>query len=274
MARKNGNKKTHRLVAMAFREDFDLPKMPLEWKSTHSFTETKDSKVKSALGGGLIYAYNFGALTFVNVDPAERTAAIGELRELFSLDPDSNITSEEYLIEEDPDGVPKVEYSKVVLDAVTPERLAVISQTIAQSVEMEYYERVVGKVKTKVRDLTAELQISGRIKLSTRKLYKVIGEAMVMRSEVIGVLHLLDKPDIIWEDKVMDGLYDDLRKVFDLPDRFKALEYKLKAIQETLDILVETVRDSRLYNADLCIILLIVVEVAFSLMTRFHWLGW
>ena len=44
----------------------------------------------------------------------------------------------------------------------------------------------------------------------------------------------------------MDENYNDLRSLFDLPERFQALEYKLQLIQQTLELLVDTSRDRRL----------------------------
>ena len=75
----------------------------------------------------------------------------------------------------------------------------------------------------------------GTVPFRTRPLIGFIGEAITARSEVLSVLHLLDKPDEVWDDPAMDRIYDDLRAEFDLADRYSALELKLRSVQESLN---------------------------------------
>ena len=59
----------------------------------------------------------------------------------------------------------------------------------------------------------------------------------------------------------MDRIYDDLREEFDLADRYGALELKLRSVQE-----LDVARDRRLVLLESAIVLLIVVELALSLL--------
>ncbi len=43
---------------------------------------------------------------------------------------------------------------------------------------------------------------------------------MLQRIVVAGVLHLLDRPDILWADPVFDAIYNEFRASFDLEERF------------------------------------------------------
>jgi uncharacterized Rmd1/YagE family protein len=266
--------RSFRFVAVAFKPDFIMEDMPPGYSNTHFITDSKDTKAKSALGGGLIFAFSFGVLVFVDVDPKERVAEIDMLSRHLRLDLSERAVTEEFFVEQNNSEKSRAEFKGLVIDNVTAERLAVLALIVAQSAAMEYYERVVTEYKTKVLEVAKKVAGSGSVRMSPRKLNKLVGEALAMRHEVTGVLHMLDKPDIIWEDAVMDKLYEDIRASFDLPDRFQALEYKLQAIQDSLVLLVETVRDSRLYNADILIIVLIVIEVLFAIFERFHLLGW
>jgi uncharacterized Rmd1/YagE family protein len=82
---------------------------------------------------------------------------------------------------------------------------------------------------------------------------------------VLSILHLLDKPDEAWEDPAMDRIYGDLRGEFDLVDRYRALEFKLRSIQEALELLVEVARDRRLLILELAVVFLILLELIVSL---------
>lgn len=267
-------KTQHKFVSVAFRENFNLADLPAEWSNTAHITDGKDSRAKTMLGGGIVFAYRYGALTFVDADPRERAAEIETIKIAFGITSDSKAITEEFLVEESESYKPRVEHNKILLDELTAERRAVIAKTVSQSVAMECYEQLTDSVKSKVSTMVDKLEERGRINMSPEQLYKTVGYAMSIHSEVIGMLHLLDKPDLIWEDKIMDGLYAELRAAFDLGDRFKALEYKLTTIKDNLAILADTVKDARLHRLDFTIVVLILVEIAFSLMIRFHILGW
>jgi required for meiotic nuclear division protein 1 len=98
-----------------------------------------------------------------------------------------------------------------------------------------------------------------------RALHRFIGGAVATRSEVLSVLHLLDKPDEIWEDALLDRIYDELRAEFDLIDRYGALEAKLRAVQEALELLLSVARERRLFAVEVAIVALIVFEIVLSL---------
>ena len=105
------------------------------------------------------------------------------------------------------------------------------------------------------------LEERGTVSLRTRPLHRFIGRAVGIRNEVLAVLHLLDKPDATWDDPGMDRIYDDLRKEFDLADRFSALETKLRGVQEALELVLDVARDRRLVLVDASILALIAIEV-------------
>jgi len=68
------------------------------------------------------------------------------------------------------------------------------------------------------------------VPLRTRHLHKFIGAALGTRNEVLSILHLLDKPEAIWDDPGADHVYSELRAEFDLVDRYHALELTLRSV--------------------------------------------
>jgi uncharacterized Rmd1/YagE family protein len=85
------------------------------------------------------------------------------------------------------------------------------------------------------------------------------------RSEVLSVLHLLDKPDAAWDDPGAYRIYEKLRAEFDLVDRYQSLELKLRAVQDTLEIITDVARDRRLLVLEATVVLLILFEIVLSL---------
>ena len=151
------------------------------------------------------------------------------------------------------------------LDTMNHERASVVALTVAQSAAMEYYDRIVDEMFGKTDALVDRMEKAGTVPLTTRPLHRFIGQAMGTRNEAISILHLLDRPDALWDDPGADSIYEQLRAEFDLVDRYQALELKLRAVQEALELLVDVARDRRLVLLEASIVVLIVLEIVLSL---------
>jgi len=136
--------------------------------------------------------------------------------------------------------------------------------TTAQSAAMDYYDRIVDQMFSETDRLVERLEKAGRAPFLTRPLHRFIGTAIGTRNEVLSILHLLDKPDAVWEDYTADRIYHELRAEFDLADRYTALELKLRSVQEALELVLDMARDSRLVLLEASIVLLIVIEIVLT----------
>jgi uncharacterized Rmd1/YagE family protein len=133
---------------------------------------------------------------------------------------------------------------------------------------MEYYERIVDQMFGRTDSLVDRLERRGTVSMRTRPLHRFIGAAIGTRSEVLTILHLLDKPDEVWEDAGIALIYDELRAEFDLVDRYQALEMKLRSVQEALELVLDVARDRRLILLELAVVLLIFLEILLPLLRR------
>ena len=116
--------------------------------------------------------------------------------------------------------------------------------------------------------LVDRLEKTGTVRARPARLHRFIGEAITSRNEVLSVLHLLDKPDEVWEDPELDRIYDDLRAEFDLTDRYQSLEIKLRGVQESLELVLDVARDRRMWLLEMSIAGLILVELVLSIWRR------
>ncbi len=182
---------------------------------------------------------------------------------------DAQVISEEFKVRELGDGPaaarPDVEEGVLVVDRLTPERASMVALTVAQSAAMEYYESIVDSMFSDTDQFVERLEKSGNISVFTAKLQRFIGAAISTRSEVISVLHLLDKPDVVWDDVGAERIYEELRSEFDLVDRYQSLELKLRSVQESLSLLTDIARDRRLVLLEASVIALIFLEIVLSL---------
>ncbi|MFZ9519071.1 MAG: RMD1 family protein [Silvanigrellaceae bacterium] len=262
------------LHAETYKEDFELEKLPETWGAYPSL-DVNDVRAKLYPDAGIAFAWRFGAIVFVDVPKDVRHREVEHLREALGLSlQEPRVTAEKFFIFIDSSRSAQVEYNRLVLPTINQERLGAVVQTLAQSVAMEYYELVVTQAKQRVLSMLDSVRRKGRISTPAMKLNSQIADASMAQAEVVGVLHLLDKPDILWNDAEMESIYADLRNAFDLEERFKAIEYKIDTIKETLRIILEARNSAFAQRLEIVIILLVGIEVLFSLFERFHLFGW
>lgn len=257
--------KTHSLRSYAFSQSIDMVELARKYTSSQSSIDPKASLSSKVGEDGHVFIFNHGSVVFWNV-PAEVQSE--QLNQLLVLEPVPTLKpiSDTFIVVEQP-GPVQMEFNRLIIDHLSLDRMEVIASTLAQSTSMEYYESLVEEAWKQVDEMLGAMRHRGTNNWFIAPINRRIAEALTLRSSVVRVLHLLDKPDLVWEDKIMDEIYGDLRAMFDLPERFQALEYKLQLIQQTLEVLVESMRDRRLYWLELTIVLLILFEI---IMTFVH----
>jgi uncharacterized Rmd1/YagE family protein len=252
---------THSFRAVAFVENLALrelaPHYPEARRTPHELWFTSPT-------GGTVFIYPFGAVVFHDVAADTQQAEITRLhRHRPGLTPAQ--VQEELTVREDAASVPDVVGGVLVLDRMTFERATVVALTVAQSAAMEYYDRIVDQMFAQTDKLVDRVEKVGTVPLSTKPLHRFIATAMGTRNEVLSILHLLDKPDALWDDPAVDAIYGQLRAEFDLVDRYQAVELKLKSVQETLQLVLDMARDRRLVLLEVSVVALIMLEIVLSL---------
>jgi uncharacterized Rmd1/YagE family protein len=252
----------HTFFAAAFVENFPLKELAA------AYPEAKRSLRElwfQPPSGGTVFFYHFGAVVFFDVAPEIRVAELKRLSAARTGLTKAQVLNEELTVREVPDARPDMEGGVLVVDSLSFERASVVALVVAQSAAMDYYESIVDQMFVETDKLGNELEKAGTMPMRTRHLLKFIGAAIGARSEVLSVLHLLDKPDAIWDDAVADRIYQELRVEFDLVDRYQSLELKLKSVQDTLEVITDVARDRRLFLLEATVVLLILLEIILSL---------
>ncbi len=255
----------HEYHAVAFVENFPLREMAAELAGNKMPVPVSGRPLhdlQRSLGGGEVFYFSFGAIVFRDVAKQEREAEISRLGRARSLVVAADETLRVRVL---PKASPGVEDGSLTVDVLTPGRSRIIALTIAQSAAADSSKRIIDEMFGRTEECVAKLEKRGTVYLSVRPLHRFIGHALSIRSEVITVLHLLDKPDETWDDPSMDAIYDDLRDEFDLVDRHDALEHKLNNVQESLELILDVARDRRLFLLEASIVALIVLGIVLSL---------
>jgi len=251
----------HQFHALGFVENFSLKEFAIDEpdaKRAHHHVSYR------AATGGTVFVYSFGAIVFHGIGQAGREAELLRLRKSGLGVKSAAVINEEFAVEETAGARADVRGGVLVVDELTPERAAMVALTVAQSTAMEYYERIVDQMFSDTDRFADRLERDGNMSIFTTKLHRFIGAAISTRSEVLSVLHLLDKPDVVWDDAGAERIYEELRSEFDLVDRYTALEFKLRSVQDALSLVVDVARDRRLVLLEASIVALIVLEIVLS----------
>jgi required for meiotic nuclear division protein 1 len=256
----------HQFNAIAFEENLNLRQLAAHYPNARA---TLRELRYTLPPNGAIYIFPFGAMVSHDLPFDQRET---ELKRLRTAMPKltTRVVREDYTVAEDPVSKIGIVDGVLRLDRLTPGRAGIVALTVAQSAAMEYYENLVEDLFARTGSLTEFMERRGTVPFRTRQLHRFIGEAIVTRTEVLSVLHLLDKPDEAWDDPAIDLIYDDLRGEFDLRDRYAALELKLRAIQESLELLVDVARDRRLLLLEVAVVFLILLELIFTILPLFR----
>jgi uncharacterized Rmd1/YagE family protein len=251
----------HAFHAVAFVENLVLrdlaPAFPEAKRTPHELWYTTP-------GEGTVFIYPFGAVVFHDVPPAERARQMARLHAARPGLTNALGSEESFTAREEPGARADVRDGVLVVDKLSFEGASLVAMTVAQSVAMDYYDRIVDEMFSRTDRLVDRVERVGRAPFATTPLHRFIGAAIGTRNEVLSILHLLDKPDAAWDDPTADRIYHELQAEFDLSDRYLALEHKLRSVQEALELVLDMARDYRLVLLEASIVLLIVIEIVLS----------
>ncbi len=143
---------------------------------------------------------------------------------------------------------------------LTREIIKIIAFTLAQSLALERIERDVDAALEKAQKILGQFEKSVfffRVKPAVKSLISVLRARFDALSDVM----ILEKPEIVWEEPELDALYEELRTVFEMDDRFRALDKKLDDILEMGRVISDLASTSRELILESLILLFIVIEI-------------
>ena len=141
------------------------------------------------------------------------------------------------------------------------EVVEIVCFVLAQSAAMEYYERDVDQIFAGLRKASTTIAEHGTFRGNEKDLLRFVGNAMITRNEIISTLALLDTPQLAWNAEPLDKLFRALRDLFEIEDRYRALDHKLTVVQDNLAIFVDLAQQRRGLYLELTVLALIAVEV-------------
>jgi uncharacterized Rmd1/YagE family protein len=233
---------------------------PILERASSQVRTTKTQAVADCGSQSWIIAYDFGALAFVGIDDPTRETVLQAMLKRIGPEPHPPI-QEQALIEVTEDDKPGVRFDRIVVPKLDRRVVELVSFVVSQSAAMEYYEEDVDLVLARLNVTAEGLAQTGKLTTSPRDLLKFIGSGMSTHNQVVFTLSLLDTPQLAWEDETLDRIYGGLRMQYEIADRFRALDHKLRMIQDNFELFVDLTQERRSYRLELAVAILVAVEV-------------
>lgn len=213
------------------------------------------------------FLYNYGSVVFFNVpEPLQERllAVLRETKEGAKL----GDTTDVYIVEERNDLEPSVNqvfFDRVTLGKLTYPKIKMISMLVAESTALEYYDILIENLLERATEFTKKLEKQGKFLESNEDLLKFVGLCLSTKQEIISNLYIVDSPDETWESVELDKVFHELKLMFEIDVRYRALEYKSKIIQESIEVISDLVKSKHATMLELTVILLIAFEVIMGL---------
>ncbi|HNG90839.1 MAG TPA: RMD1 family protein, partial [Saprospiraceae bacterium] len=140
---------------------------------------------------------------------------------------------------------------------------------LAYSVTLDFYSQQAEQLLSEVQGFTNQLEEKGSIQISRANMLRFIGRALNSKNRIVENLFLFDSPDTTWDDEYLDRIHRGLSRTFELHPRFKEIEYTFKVVEDNLTVFRELYHHRESSKLEWIIIVLICIEVADMLISKF-----
>lgn len=211
---------------------------------------------------GYAVFFRFGVVVFFDLNLNDQNLVLKKIESFVSepfADPEneeaeiviSSQTNERGRVS--PDGI-------VILQKAGVSHLQTVAYVIAKSVVLAHYENHVATVFKRIESLITQVE-RGLIPARGKVLVQEIGNVLSIQTWTVGRVEVTEKPEITWEDSVLDRLYERLAAAYELVERDLALSRKLDLITKSAETLLEMHQTRQSLRLELYIVLLFIFEI-------------
>jgi uncharacterized Rmd1/YagE family protein len=217
---------------------------------------------------GVAVLYRHGVAVFFGVDQLYEAVVRERLKSLVS-EPYDEPEMEEITVRVDPAEREGMRGSTVYIAEFSIERWQIIADVLAKSVVLGEYEMKIAQNFDRIEPLAKDMEQSGRISGTARDLLQNIGAMLLTEHLMVGRVNITEKPEVLWENPLLQGFYGRLEDEFEILERHAAMERKLNLISRTAETLLDLLNNRYSTRLEWYIIILIGAEIVLSLYSIF-----
>jgi uncharacterized Rmd1/YagE family protein len=215
-------------------------------------------------GGGVAAIFRYGALALFAEEPGDRAWLISGLSDNMSGVGDA-LTEETVWVTIDGQADEGPYGSKVRIRSADLERLQLLAEALSKAAMLSFQERRAASDFDRIEPLAQDLADDGKFSVKSSELLKAVGSMLLSEHRLTGRAEVMDRPDVLWDNPHLNGLYARLEGDYELRERAVALDRKLATLSRTAETLVETVRYQSSHRVEWYIVLLILIELVVAM---------
>ena len=105
------------------------------------------------------------------------------------------------------------------------------------------------------------LETHGRLSISGTSLKKYIGKTLLLKNRIAENLYIFDSPPETWDDEQLNKIDIELKRTFDLQERFRNIQEGLTIVKDNLELFRDLLQYRHSTVLEWIVIILILVEV-------------
>ncbi len=222
------------------------------------------------------FIYNYGSVVFFNVPDAVQERYLAIIREQILVTKTAarlGDTNDVFLVETRMDieaNVNQVFFDRITMAKISYTKIKIICMLVAESTALEYYDILIENLLEQATVYTKRLELEGKFIDSKEDLLKFVGMCLSAKQDIISNLYIVDSPDETWDSPELDKVFHELKAMLEIDVRYRAVEYKSKIIQESIEVITDLVKSKREVMLEWVVILLIASELVFGIFSFFR----
>ena len=206
-----------------------------------------------------IYVFKYGVVCFFNYDAIKISGFLQLISDFCKNRFEENL-SEEYLIETNAKEN-RIGYNQIEVKEADIETVRLIMLNVSQSVALDYYSEQTTRLVEETNYHTQILEKKGRLDISGNNLKRYIGKTLILKNRIAENLYIFDSPPETWEDENLNKIHIELKRTFDLQERFRNVAEGLQIVKENLELFKDILQYRNSNLLEWIVIILIAVEV-------------
>ncbi|WP_194767367.1 RMD1 family protein [Tamlana sp. I1] len=206
-----------------------------------------------------IYIFQYGMVSFFNMTAIEIETALSRIKPVCDHYFSEQLSETVEIIIK-PNTL-KVQFDHVILPEIDEEMIRLVMLNTSQSVALSRFSEITEELLVETHKHTSFLEQKGKLDISGNKLKRFIGRVLNIKNKISENLYIFDSPEITWENEQLNRLNQDLKRTFDLKDRYRLIHDRIEIIKENLELFKDIMDHKESSRLEWIIIILIVIEV-------------
>ncbi len=254
------------IAAFQIADSIDLKRLRSEYTALPN-AESSSELFYHLDGGAFMYVCNYGVVAFAHLNEISMSQNIQWLQSYCNRLLTEKIREDFELIT-DKNSAIAFQFNSLVVPHSDDKLIRIVLFNVAQSIALDYYDHSSEALLADVRSHTDHLETTGSLQLSRKNMLRFIGKSLNSKNRIAANLYLFDSPDLTWEDEYLDKIHRGLVKTFDLPARFREIEYTFKIVEDNLNVFSDIYQHRESAMLEWIIIILILIEVGDLILSR------